>query len=715
MRIVGIDTETALIKHQVTPPIVCMTTWDSETEEYGIYNRWDYTPALKQLLLDDDVLLVAHNAQFDFCVFVADAPELLPLVNSKFKKGLIICSKLAEIMLNSADAAEAGEINGSRFMPSSTPGAKGSLATKNSLAGCVMNYLRIDLTRDKESDLRISYWQLRDVPVAEWSTEAAGYAKRDAMYHAKVFMAQTARADKLSRFMQDMQILADLPRQTYCDFILGVMAGITGVQVYTVRGKQVSEGLVEQHDEVILEALEAGIFYEQDKKVRGYAMSKSKLSSIVKETADLILFDMPLTDKGTDISTTSQSLEKLYEALDLASDTETKMDGTTLNDDELARLADLHTILKSYQDAQGRWKEKATFVDALTNARLNPDSSIRFKYNALVETGRTSSSSPNMQNLPREGETRSCIVPGKNKVFIQADYSAAELRTLAQVHLNEGRPSKLAIAYQKNPDLDPHLYTALEMLKVEGIFMSYEEGKLALKNKEDEHHKNLKSKRQMAKAANFGYAGGLGAVKFITYAAGLGVKFTLEEARRLKADWLDVWEEMKDYFQLRGQVTKLVGELSFSEIQKSIKAGDYRPYSSTYVFPVSKRARFLRTYTIASNTAFQGLAADCAKESLILIWNECLFDRESPLYGCFPKLFIHDEFILTAPFAEDTPENRRKVTAAADRLSQLMVQGFNAHCPDIPCIAEPCVSMGWYKAMESTRKPDGTLTIWGLD
>jgi len=89
--------------------------------------------------------------------------------------------------------------------------------------------------------------------------------------------------------------------------------------------------------------------------------------------------------------------------------------------------------------------------------------------------------------------------------------------------------------------------------------------------------------------------------------------------------------------------------------------------------------------------------------------------ESSPLYRCFPKLFIHDEFILTCPFPEDTPENRKRVTAAADRLSALMVLGFRKHCPDIPCIAEPCVSAGWSKAMESRRLGDGTLSIYGID
>jgi hypothetical protein len=35
--------------------------------------------------------------------------------------------------------------------------------------------------------------------------------------------------------------------------------------------------------------------------------------------------------------------------------------------------------------------------------------------------------------------------------------------------------------------------------------------------------------------------------------------------------------------------------------------------------------------------------------------------------------------------------------------------------PDIPCIAEPCVTMAWVKDAESWELEDGNLAIYGLD
>jgi DNA polymerase-1 len=51
--------------------------------------------------------------------------------------------------------------------------------------------------------------------------------------------------------------------------------------------------------------------------------------------------------------------------------------------------------------------------------------------------------------------------------------------------------------------------------------------------------------RQMAKAANFGYPGGLGAEKFVKYAKdSYGVTISLELAGQIKKQWLAAYPEM---------------------------------------------------------------------------------------------------------------------------------------------------------------------------
>ncbi|NCX22192.1 MAG: S1 RNA-binding domain-containing protein, partial [Betaproteobacteria bacterium] len=78
------------------------------------------------------------------------------------------------------------------------------------------------------------------------------------------------------------------------------------------------------------------------------------------------------------------------------------------------------------------------------------------------------SSSPNIQNLPRKGGMRECFVPRPGYVFAAADYEQMELRTVAQVCLAQFHFSRLAEAL--NAGLDPHLEMAARIVGV-----SYEE------------------------------------------------------------------------------------------------------------------------------------------------------------------------------------------------------------------------------------------------
>ena len=333
-----------------------------------------------------------------------------------------------------------------------------------------------------------------------------------------------------------------------------------------------------------------------------------------------------------------------------------------------------------------------------------------------METGRTSSSNPNLQNIPRKGKARACIKPRPDHIFIIADYSNAELRTLAQAHLNEGRKSRLASEYQKNPNFDPHLFMAVRILGG----LTYDEGLDILSDKAHAQYATLKEKRQLSKIANFGYAGGLGAEQFIDYAKGYGTRLTVEQATELRNQWLDTWSEMHDYFDQRSKLLKEAEEADLLErasiLSKSGKARKSKTihandYACVYRFKSSNRVRYLRKFTIACNTPFQGIASDGAKDALNQVFIECFFDKSSPLYGCKPLLFVHDEIVLEVPF-DGSEQAHRKAHAGAIRLEQVMIEGMERHTPDIPALAEPCLSFEWTKDAESELLDTGLLSIY---
>jgi DNA polymerase I-like protein with 3'-5' exonuclease and polymerase domains len=144
---------------------------------------------------------------------------------------------------------------------------------------------------------------------------------------------------------------------------------------------------------------------------------------------------------------------------------------------------------------------------------------IHSKINQIgAATGRTSSSSPNIQNIPRESVYRLCFVAGVGMLLVTVDMSGAELRILAEL---SGEPIWLE-AFKRGWDV--HSVCA------EIIFgKEWEEGAedgCAFKAKHEKckckKHKKL---REVAKTLNFGLAYGMGPQKLAD-----AVGITFEEA-----------------------------------------------------------------------------------------------------------------------------------------------------------------------------------------
>ena len=314
----------------------------------------------------------------------------------------------------------------------------------------------------------------------------------------------------------------------------------------------------------------------------------------------------------------------------------------------------------------------STYVPLLrkgTEKPLNP------RY-GLVDSGRTSASKPNVQNQPRRGGARECFVPRPGKLFVCADYHVAELCGLAQVLLDLFGESEMATALQAGREL--HLETAAGILGIsyEDAVTRYEAG-----------DKQLKETRQLSKALNFGLPGGLGPDAFAAFAkAGYGLIVSVDEARALKADWISRYPEMTRYFKLIGEKSKLAGG--------SFRIEQHR----------SGRLRGACTFTSGANTLFQGLVADGAKLALWKVTRECYLPSDSPLYGSRPVAFVHDEVII-----ESSP---KMAQSAAQRLSQVMVEGMASFIPDIPIKADAHLMARWYKDAEPIFNDSGELIPW---
>ena len=120
----------------------------------------------------------------------------------------------------------------------------------------------------------------------------------------------------------------------------------------------------------------------------------------------------------------------------------------------------------------------------------------------------------------------------------------------------------------------------------------------------------------------------------------------------------------------------------------------------------SGRLRGGTNYCAGCNTYFQGLAADGAKNAIWEVMKECYVDVDSPLYGCRPVAFIHDELLV------EVPEDIEARTAAADRLAEVMVSAMEKWIPDVKIAAEPAAMTRWLKGAEEVRDEQGRLMCW---
>ena len=89
---------------------------------------------------------------------------------------------------------------------------------------------------------------------------------------------------------------------------------------------------------------------------------------------------------------------------------------------------------------------------------------------------------------------------------------------------------------------------------------------------------------------------------------------------------------------------------------------------------------------------------------MLRVSKSCYIDEDSPLYGSRPVAFVHDEVIIESPV--------ERAQEAAQRLSEVMVEGMASFIPDIPIKADAHLMARWYKDAEPIFNDSGELIPW---
>ena len=157
----------------------------------------------------------------------------------------------------------------------------------------------------------------------------------------------------------------------------------------------------------------------------------------------------------------------LFEKLKLSDKPKkTKSGQYSTNETELLKLKKKHPIIDKVLEYRTLQKLLNTYVDALPSMINKKDKKIHTSFNNTVtNTGRLSSSSPNLQNIPIRKDSgkdvRRAFVPSNSDhILMAADYSQIELRLIAELSNEE----KMITAFLNGEDI--HRSTASKVFKV---------------------------------------------------------------------------------------------------------------------------------------------------------------------------------------------------------------------------------------------------------
>lgn len=651
MQTVAYDTETALIAPgRLAPPLTCLSYINPSDIPEGPRLRVGKECKVDfDWWLRNEFLIVGHNVAYDMAVMIAEFPEFLPLVFKAYRNNKVTDTKIRQQLLDIAAGCYRGRLgDGNKW-----------IKYDYTLDSC---YRRATNNKLNKDGWRMFYGFFRDVPLPEWVERAK------TLQHATTEYLLSGGPVE----MKDVDAMRS--SDPHGCIIYPCEDATATLDVYQFQAKH-EEFLEDQYRQSF------AAFCQHLTSCWGLRTDPAKVAELKEATElELVHITERLKSAGLVRQDGSRDTKKAAAHMVDVCNTEgktirqTEKGGICLDADACAASED--DLLIDYADFTGLRTVLAKDVPVLESGLVQSSF-------GLAESGRTTSAKPNIQNWRRANEkkmpdgtirklpdVRSCFVPRPGFVFAQADYEGLELRTLAQCCKTILGHSELGDALNRGED--PHTALAASILGI-----GYREAEELRRTKD----RGFDLARQTSKVANFGFPGGLGPTKLCHFARKLyKVELTEHRARQLKEEWFKRWTEMPDYFVAVDNMGENVEQL------------------------FTRRLRGGCSYNAACNTLFQGLGSDCAKSAYCLISEACYATAESPLYGCRPVAFIHDEWILEVPDDE-------RADPAARELARLMIEGANKYLPDVPATTEPILMRYWSKEAKPIIE-NGRLKPW---
>lgn len=298
---------------------------------------------------------------------------------------------------------------------------------------------------------------------------------------------------------------------------------------------------------------------------------------------------------------------------------------------ELDKLRGIHPIIDLISQYREVTKLQNTYIKALPKL-VDENSRLHTTFNlTIAQTGRLSSTDPNLQNIPVRTELgkriRRAFVADEGRMLVGADYSQFELRLAAYLSGDE------KLIEQFNNDVDVHTATAAEVYGRDPADVT-------------------KNMRRDAKVVNFGVMYGLSPHGLVA-ATGM----TYEQAKRFIEKYFEVRPKLRAYIE---KIKAQAREEGYTETI----LGRRRPTPDVHSSNFAVREAAMRA---AVNMPFQGSAADIMKIAMIEVAKKL---QGSP---CKLLLQIHDSILVECP-ADDADRTAKLLKTTMENAYKLPVK-----------------------------------------
>ena len=347
------------------------------------------------------------------------------------------------------------------------------------------------------------------------------------------------------------------------------------------------------------------------------------------------------------IMSPKQLSEVLFEKLAIKYPKRVKNNKYSTSKDILDKIIDAHPIVGKILDYRTLAKLYTNYAVGLKN-EIREDGRIHTIFTqTLTRTGRLSSISPNLQNIPASEEyaklIRSAFIPDDDSVILSSDYSQVELRIFAAM----SNATNLVDAFKSGIDI--HTKTASDIFHVDLSDVT-------------------KDMRRTAKAVNFGILYGISSFGL---SEDLGID--IKTAKNFIDNYLNTYPGITEYMEKEKQDAYKNGYvktlMNRKRVIEELKSKNYMVRSG------GER--------IALNTPIQGTASDILKKAMVEI-----YDKFKEL-GLKSKMIIqvHDELVFNV------------VNSELEQVSNIVKEIMeNTYKLAVPLKVEIEYGSNWYEA-----------------